>query len=111
MRIFALQIFTLMPIVLTVNMLAFLAAKSTLSTMLLKIAIAVLSIGVISSYIESVNSSGIGANFVIFIYFAPTIYILNFTLFVAVFNHIVGNLKSRLKILTAVSLIAFSIFI
>ncbi|MCL2287522.1 MAG: hypothetical protein FWC32_14315 [Firmicutes bacterium] len=112
------QFFPLMPIALIVIMVVFLVRKGRTSTIPLYIATLLLGIGAISAYAFVIDASrsgsilsGVGVIFGIIAYLIPSILMLNFALYTAVFRNITNSLEDKLKIWTAISLISFGVYL
>ena len=108
--------------ILIVAMRFFLTDRVITSMTALKVSAFALGAGSAAAFISAVyvsrfgNSLFIGLTgfaviFVVVFYLIPSILMLNLTLYAAVFHDVTDNLKGKLKIWTAFSLISFSVFL
>jgi len=96
-------------IALIATMAMFLAKKGKASTTMLYVAVIVQGVIVVAAYAFSTYVSGLSVVAVYINYLTPAILMLNFVLYAVVFNDIVGGLKGKLKVLTAASLVSYSL--
>ena len=90
-------------------MMVFLATEGRASTVMLYVAVVVQGVIVAAAHAFTYSLSGLSVFLAYLYYLIPSMLMLNFILYAVFFDDIIGGLKSKLKLLTAASLISYAI--